>query len=230
MKGKLFTAVVTAMAALLAGGCGTSHQARTVEVGNAILVNPEILKRGAEDQALYRYVNPRFDVRKYTAVVIEPVLIAKEGDVGAAEKENYQKLANNAYVYLGEELQKEIRVVKEPEKDTLVLQMAIHDADASKPVRSFTSTVVPIGIAINVATYAATGKPSAVGEITAEFKVTDGATGELLLAALDRRVGSVSLRGVWDTWHGADEALKFWAKRAAFLICQQKGGKGCVVP
>ena len=44
--------------------------------------------------------------------------------------------------------------------------------------------------------YGASGKQSGVGEITGEFKVTDAMTGELLGAALDRRVGGKDVKGV----------------------------------
>ncbi len=230
MRIKLLTCTLPAIAALILGGCGASKQAREVEIKNTMLFKPEILRRGSPGQALYRYVNPRFDIRRYSAVLVEPVLIAKGGELSIQEKENYQKLANNAYLYLTEALQKEIRVVREPEKDTMVLQMAIRDIDESSRVRSITSTVLPIGLAINAAKYAVTGKPSAVGEITAEFRLADAETGELLLAALDRRVGGASVQGAWDTWYGADEALKFWARRAAYLLCQNRGGSGCVAP
>ena len=78
--------------------------------------------------------------------------------------------------------------------------------------------------------YAATGKQSGVGEITAELRATDAATGQLLFAALDRRVGGKSAEGIWDTWYNADSALQYWAKRSAYVICTQRGIPTCVKP
>ncbi len=227
---RIFHAVPWVVAALLLGGCGSSYQARSVDIKGAMLVNPALLERGTGDQALYRYVNPRFSVAKYTKIIIEPVLIAKEGELEPSERDNYQKLANNAYVYLRLELAKELQIVSKPEAGTLDLQMAIHDADSSKPVRNVLSSVTPFGIGVNAVTYGVTGKQSGVGEITAEFRGTDAVTGELLFAALDRRVGGKAMKGVWDTWYNADEALKYWAKRGAFLLCQQKGKQDCEEP
>ncbi|HEX9024653.1 MAG TPA: DUF3313 domain-containing protein [Geobacteraceae bacterium] len=201
-----------------------------MDIKGSMLVNPALLEKGSGDQALYRYVNPRFDVAKYSKIIIQPVFIAKEGELGPSERENYQKLANNAYVYLRMELAKELQIVNKPESDTLDLQMAIHDADSSKPVRNILSSVTPVGIGLNVVTFGVTGKQSGVGEITAEFRLTDAATGELLFAALDRRVGGKDIKGTWDTWHNADEALKYWAKRASFVLCQQKGKQDCEEP
>ena len=55
------------------------------------------------------------------------------------------------------------------------------------------STVLPVGLALSATKGLITGKPSFVGDAQAEAKITDGATGELLAAAIDRRVGSKNL-------------------------------------
>ena len=230
MKIKIVTSLLLLVALFMLSGCPASHQARTINPKSAVLVSPDILVEGTGDQALYRYVNPKFDIKKYSAIIIEPVLIAKDGETSASERENYQKLANNAYVYLVKEIEKELKVVKTSGKDTLNLQVAIRDADSSKPVRTITSSVTPIGAGLSVLKYAALGKPSGVGEITAEFRLTDDTTGELLAAALDRRVGGKTLQGVWDTWHNADDGLQAWAKRIGFLLCKQRNGTGCQAP
>ena len=88
----------------------------------------------------------------------------------------------------------------------------------------------PIGIGLSLVKYGATGKPSGVGEITGEIKITDAMTGELLGAALDKRVGGKSPQGIWDTWYNADSALQYWAKRVSYVFCTQRGDKDCVKP
>ena len=89
--------------ALVLGGCGVgSYQARSLDVNESPLVNPDILEKGADDQALYRYVNPKANFKQYNKIIIDPVLVNKDGELDKKELENYQKLANNAYVYLVE--------------------------------------------------------------------------------------------------------------------------------
>lgn len=215
---------------LLMGGCGASYQARSVDVQNATLFNPSILQKGGEDQALYRYVNPDAKLKQYDKAIIDPVLIVKEAQLDADELENYKKLANNAFVYLNDELKQDYRIVETPAEGTMRIQLAIVDADSSKPGRNVLSSVMPIGIGLNAVKYAATGKQSGVGEITAEFKVSDAMTGALLGAALDRRVGGKSPKGITDTWYNADEALKYWAKKVRYVMCTERGGTDCVKP
>ncbi|MGZ3648633.1 MAG: DUF3313 domain-containing protein, partial [Syntrophales bacterium] len=146
------------------------------------------------------------------------------------ELENYQKLANNAYVYLTQELEKDYRIVKAPEPGTLRVQMAIVDADPSKAVRNTLSTFVPVGMVLSLVKYAATGKQAGVGEITVEMKVTDASTGELLGAALDRRVGGKEVTKLWSSWNNANDALQYWAKKLRFVLCDMSGRANCEKP
>lgn len=226
-----FTEVIlTAGLALLIGGCSASQQSRSMEVKDSLLVNPAILEKGSGDEALYRYFNPKADVRSYSKIMVDPVIMSKDATIDAKTTEEYQKLVNNAYVFLTEELQKDYKLVQAPEPGTLRFQMALISAGSSAPGRTLLSTVMPVGLAISLVKYAATGTPMSVGDITVELKVTDAVTGELLFAGIDKRVGGINIQGAWDSWMTADDGLKYWAKRAAFVLCQKRGGTACVKP
>ena len=226
----IFAFVLFVSVALLLGGCAASYQARGMEVKETMLVNPAILTPGKGDQALYRYQKPDIKGRRYTKILVDPVLLGKSAELDAETLENYQKLANNGYIYLVEELRNDFQIVKSPEPETLRIQMAILDADPSSKVRNVMSSVIPLGIGISAIKGASTGKQTGVGEITAEFKITDAKTGELLGAAIDRRVGGKDVGGMFDSWYNADAALKYWAKRARFVLCTERGGANCVKP
>lgn len=223
--------VMVVAAALQLGSCGVgSYQARSVDLRESPLVNPDILVQGSDDTALYRYVNPKADVKQYTKVMIDPVLVYGYAGLDKDELENHQKLANNAFVYVTQELEKDYQIVKASESGTLRIKMAIVDADSAKPVRNTFSTLIPVGMGLSIVKYAATGKQVGVGEITMQMKITDASTGELLGAALDRRVGGKELSKLWSSWNNADDALKYWAKRLSFTLCEMRGGVKCVKP
>lgn len=223
-------ATVTAVS-LLVCACSSSYQARKVDVQETRLVNPELYQKGKGDQALYRYVSPSANMKQYDKVMVDQVIVTKDGELDKDELANYQALANNAYLYLVRELQNNgFRVVQSPEPGTARVQMAIVDADKSKPVRNTLSTFMPIGVAVSGMKYATTGKQSGVGEITTELKITDASTGELLGAALDRRVGGKELNKLWSGWANADAALQYWAKRLAYVMCDMRGAGNCVKP
>jgi hypothetical protein len=218
------------VATVMLTACGASYQARSMDAQESKLVDPTILQKGGDDQALYRYVNPAVKMSDYTKMIIDPVLIVKDAELDVKERENYQKLANNALVYLNRELGQDYQIVTSPEAGTMRIQFAIIDADSSKPVRNVLSSVSPIGIGMNLVTYGATGKQSGVGEISAEMKVTDAMTGMLIGAAIDKRVGGKNPEGIVDTWYNAYQALQYWAKQVRYVMCSKRGGSNCVKP
>lgn len=227
----IFAFALFMVVALLLGGCAGSYHARSLEVKETMLVNPAILKPGTGDQALYIYKNAdAAKGKRYTKMLVDPVLLRRSAELDAEKMENFQRLANNAFIYLVQELQNDFQIVKSPEPETLRFQLAILDADPSSRVRNVISSVVPIGIGISAIKGASTGKQAGVGEITAEFKVSDAMTGELLGAAIDRRVGGKSVEGMYDSWSNADDALKYWAKQARFVMCTEGRGVNCVKP
>jgi len=219
--------VLFALVAPLLVGCAPSLQARKVDLTKSVLVDPSILEKGTEGQPLYRYVKPNVDWKKYTQVVIDPVIVYQEAAMDAEMRENYQTLANNAFVFLTKELGKEVSVVTAPGPGTFRVQLAIVSAEKSGAVTNFMTTIVPVGMVLSAGKYAFTGKPLGVGEITVEMRITDASTGDLLAAALDKRVGGKQLRGVFTVWQDADSALQYWAELLRYRLCQFRGGADC---
>jgi hypothetical protein len=111
--------------------------------------------------------------------------LEKEG----APMEDIQRLANNFYLILQKELEKDYKMVNEPGPRTLKIQVALTDIEESWAAMDTVTSVIPIGMAVSAAKEFATGKPSFVGEVSAEVKATDARTGQLLAAGVDRRVG-----------------------------------------
>jgi hypothetical protein len=227
-KVSVYVAVSIVVASLF-GGCASSKQARSVE-GKGFLVDYSMLQKGKDDQALLRYQNPKANIAGYTKVMLDPVLIAKPAKATQEQMADLQKLATNFYVYLSTELGKDYTMVSTPEPGTLRVQAAITGAEKSNAVSNTLSSVLPIGIGVSLAKDFATGKPVGVGEATAEMKVTDASTGELLGAAVDRRVGGKNPDGIIDSWAGANSAMEYWAKRLSYVLCMERGSKECVKP
>lgn len=212
-------------------GCAGGHQARSVDLKpDAVLVNPDIYVKGGDGQMLHRYADTTVNINDYKNVIIDPVLIYKQDELDKGRLENFQKLANNAFVYLNQDLSTQLKIVKEPEPGTMRIQMAIIDVKRSAPVRMVLASATPIGLGLGAVKFAATGKQTGVGEVTAEVRATDAITGQLLAAGYDRRVGNKQLEGLYDTWSDADKAMQYWAKKAAYFICHLKGGKNCIQP
>jgi len=224
------SAVLIALVGMTAAGCAPSLQARKVDqdvLQTTVLVNPSILEKGKEGEALYRYQRPNVDWKQYTKIIMDPVIVYQEAALDAETRENYQTLANNAYAYFTKDLGKDFTLVTTPGPGTLRIQFAIVSAKKSAPVRNLLTTIVPVGMAISAVKYAATGEPMAVGEVTGEMRVTDSVTGELLGAALDKRVGGKQVRGVFTSWQDADSSLQYWAELTRYRLCIVRGALGC---
>lgn len=221
--------LVFAAVSLALAGCMTTKEARDVKK-SGFLFNPDILTKGEGDQILYRYKNPKVDLKPYNKVMIEPVKFMKPADAKPEELADLQKLANNFNQYLYAEISKDYKIVTLPEPGTLKIETAIIEADKSSPGMDFISTVLPIGLAVSIVKDFATGKPLNVGEISAEFKATDASTGELAAAGIDARVGGKSFSGMFSSWGDANSAMEYWAKKIRFALCMERGGTGCEAP
>lgn len=225
----LVNCLLCAVMAAALGGCMTTRQERSVEP-KGFLVDPAILSKGEDDQALYRYRNPAVDLKKYPKVILEPVKFYKPAQASPEELADLQQLANNFNQYLFRELAKDFFIMKEPEVGTLRIETAITEAGKSDPTMDFISTVLPIGLAVSVVKDFSTGKPASVGAISGELRITDAMTGELVAAAVDSRMGGKSLKGVFNSWSDADNAMEYWAMKLRYVLCREWGLKNCDKP
>jgi hypothetical protein len=221
---------VSIVVAALVAGCARTKQARGLEQEQGFIVDYSMLEKGGEDQALLRYQNPDADVNSYTKIMLDPVLISTPENASEQQMADFQRLATNFYVYLVRELEKDYMLVNAPEPGTMRIQAAVTGARKSGRVSNAVSSVMPIGIAVSVTKDFVTGKPTGVGEAATEMKITDAMTGELLGAAVDRRVGGKRIQGVVDTWYEADGAVEFWAKRLSYILCKERGDIDCEKP
>lgn len=209
--------------------CMKTRQARDVDA-KPVLVDRSLLKDGGDGEALKRYVNPKTDFKKYAKIIIDPVMVFKPKDATEKEITDLKNLSSNAHSYFVRELGKDYKIVKDAGPDVLKLQTAILDAETSNPFTDTVSSILPFGVAFSVVKDFATGKPTGVGEITGELKLSDSVTGEVVGAALDRRVGGKGMGGVFESWNDANAGMEFWAKRSRFALCEARKGTNCEKP
>ena len=225
--------VALTAAATLLGGCAASQQARDVEESGFLGKDYALLRAGEEGEALLRYVNPDAPWSTYDKIKLDPVTIWTGEDSAFEDfsKPDRQTLADTFYTVLVEELSKDFQMVDEPGPGVLHLQVAITDAQASNPTMDTISSVIPQALLLSQAKGLVTGKPGFVGEASAEFRGTDGETGELVGAAVDRRVGGKSITGApTDSWDDVRQAYRYWAEQFRYRLCTERGGAGCTPP
>jgi hypothetical protein len=224
MRALVFLAIM-----LMLAGCGTSRRADEVEP-QGFLGDYSMLTPGAEGQVVLRYVNTDADWAKYDKVLIDPVTVWGSGRDRDIPEADLQTAANFMHTELQRELGKDFELVSAPAPDTLRITAALTDAEPANQTMVVISNVVPLAMATSGAYEYVTGEPTWQGEAAAEAKITDAETGELLAAAVDRRMGGRSMASAETSWTDVNNILTYWAQLTRFRLCEQQGRAGCEVP
>lgn len=225
--------LLSALALLI--GCTTSQskQARTVEK-SGFLGDYSMLSPGGEGEALLFYENPEANWPSYNKIFLAPVAYYGGRDTypKGFTRADLQKLVNRFYYILYNDLAEDYQMVDEPAPDTLRIQVALTSVGESSQAADSVSTVAPV-IVNPIRNFAGSlsGETIFAGQASIEAKITDGLTGKLLYAAVDRRVGQRSTSGS-STRRTADveEIMWFWGDLARYRLCTLRGGEKCIRP
>ncbi len=209
-------------------GCGTTSQKRSVQT-SGFLNDYSQLKDGSGDQALKVYIDKSADFGSYTQIIIEPVsiVVTEDSEMAKVSAADRQKMADYFFAALNKELGAKYPIVSTPGPNTLKLRVALTEIKDSNVTMDTISTILPIGLAIDLIKYAATGTHLYVGDANAEIEVLDSATGKRLAAAVDGRSGD-KVTGEfdkWGDWTDTQDACDFWAQRIAQRLEELSAGK-----
>ena len=139
--------------------------------------------------------------------------------------EDQQKLTNYFHQAIQQQLSTKFQVVDQPGPSVMNVQVALEDASGAIPVLRSVSMVIPQARALATLKYAATGTYAFVGSAQAEAKVTDSVTGQVLAAAVDKRVGGGSIKSAaqWQ-WGDAENAMTAWAQQLTTRLSSWTSG------
>jgi hypothetical protein len=158
---------------------------------------------------------------KMTKIILDPIVMYRQPEHtgGGNSNENAQMLLNYFYnkLYLG--LSKHFEMVDKPGPGTMRWQVAITDYEQSWVALDMISTVVPQLRVVAELKGMATDKPTFVGGIQSEVKISDSETGKVVAAAIDRRVGGKTVGKGTDNWADVKNAMDFWALQADYRAC-----------
>lgn len=192
-------------------GCAQTEQAREVET-SGFLRDYSILQPGKEGEALLVYKNPQADFSIYHAVYVEPVIVLMSKN-SSVPGEELNRLAGDLRAKVIWKLKEDFLVVPKLVPGALRIELALTEAEPSDVGMDIVSTLIPPAGMVSGAKGLATGTKAFVGRASVEAKLTDGNTGTLLMAAVDRRVGGRSLEGSMDSWDDVHHAFEYWADK-----------------
>lgn len=217
--------------ALSLSACTRTKQARKVEEPEKSLIGIDysMLREGEKGEALRVYKSGD-DLSRYKSILLEPIMIAPPEGASEEDKADIKKLSDDAAAAIAKELSQDYTLVKDPGPDTLRVQVGFYDPDKRWVGVNAISSVMPIGMGLSMVKNASTGKPSAVGELTGEAKITDSTTGKLYGAGLDRRVANKYTKGAFSRWGDVEFAIEYWSKQLRYALCNARKGTNCVAP
>ena len=193
-----------------------------------------MLSPGGEGEALLFYENPEANWPAYNKIFLAPVAYygGRETYPKGFTRADLQKLVNRFYYILYNDLAEDYQMVAEPAPGTLRIQVALTSVGESSQTADSVSAVAPV-IVNPIRNFAGSlsGETIFVGQASIEAKITDGLTGKLLYAAVDRRVGQRSTSGS-STRRTADveEIMWYWGDLARYRLCTLRGGEECIRP
>jgi hypothetical protein len=204
-----------ALAAVL-GGCAVTQQAKVTDpnycpfLGHTVC--GQLVPTNDKKEADLRYINPNAQWTQYNKVLIEPVTFWA-GDTTQLSAADQKTLTNYFYQQLEQQLSTKFQVVDQPGPGVMTISVAILDATTATPALRSISVIEPHVRAVATLKYLATGTFPFIGSATAEAKITDSVTGQVLAAAVSKRVGGGSVKNV-DVWElgDAENAITYWAQ------------------
>ncbi|MGZ8152543.1 MAG: DUF3313 domain-containing protein, partial [Methylovulum sp.] len=143
---------------------------------------------GGKDQFALRYANPAVQWTSYSKILIEPVTFWG-GNTTAVPTSDQQMLVNYFSQQLKARIGEKMQIVDQPGPGVMKLTVAMTDAEAATPGLRSISMIVPQAHMLSNIKYRATGTFPFVGAAQVEAKITDSVSGEVLGAAVDRRIG-----------------------------------------
>lgn len=220
--------VASATVLTLTACAATTKQAPLPEiVESGFLTDYSLLAPGGDDQAQLLYRNPNADFSKYDKVIFDRVHVwrAQEDGLDDLEEAELQQLADDLYHAIRSRLEDDYTFVEEPEESAMEIHMALTDVKKSNVALDVFSTVAPPARLISELRGLSTGTQAFVGAAMIEIEIDDSDSGEILVAAIERRLGRKSLEGAFDSWGDVHAAFEFWAKRIDTRLGEARAGK-----
>jgi len=226
--------VLVASALFIFSGCVTSSQARHVKTSGFLGDSAPLLARSTEkDDALLVYHRAGTDWASYDRMVVDTVTIwsSAPSTLPPAELEDYRRVIDSFDHTLRSKLSTSYTIVEAPQPHALRLQVAIVDGAAAQAPLKVVKTVAPYASIADFLWTFATGKPAFTGEVSLEYMIRDAASGELLAAGADRRVGGNQLGAATFTrWGDVKNILTYWSELACYRLCLDRHSPDCIRP
>ena len=171
------------------------------------------LEKGPDGGPDLVYKKPGVNFSKYHKLMVDKVIFYLSDDTKAIQPDVMKELADAFEKELVKHLNDAYPMVNQPGPDVLRIRIAITDVESSNPGLGTVGAVLPVGMAVNLVSNAATGSSVNVGSASIEAEFLDSTTGEVLGKIVDHKSGSTydtaTLKGEWGH---TKKAFQEWAE------------------
>jgi Protein of unknown function (DUF3313) len=223
-----YTFLVVLFSTLFIAGC-VAKQARRVEQ-SGFLGDYSQFREAKENEALYVYVNPKANCRKYSKVIIDPVALwAKSEDSPLAEldEKDQKMLATRGWGTIYDAMRKaDFAIVSQPETDVMRVRAAVTEATKAKVMLANALAVAPYAWQAATLWGMGTGKWPFLGELASEMEIVDSLTGERLMAGVDKVSGTMgSNMDPRARWDDVRKGFDHWREKIGkrMVSCRETG-------
>lgn len=188
-------------------GCATKQSQKHVESG--FLEDYPTFSEGPEGVD-NRYLKPGVDFTKYNKIMMDEVVFFFKTDadykgIHPSQVQDVSEKFHLIYVKTFGDM-----LTDTPGPDVVRMRLAVTNIEPSNPVTSTITTVVPVGLAVNIVKRGATGEYTGIGSATAEVEFLDSLTNERVAVGIDTAPGGKLDIGKLSP---VESAFEYWAER-----------------
>ena len=171
----------------------------------------------------YAYRRPDANFAAYSRVIVPPTAIyaGPDAQFGKMSVTDQQALASYMHQEVSKVLGRRFQLVGQPGPGTLRAKLTLTGAEASTPVLSTVSHVLPVGLVVNAGAQATGGRGTFSGWVSYAVEIEDAQTGALLYAHVASR--SANALDITANFGGLD-AAKAGVRSAADQLGKELAG------
>ncbi len=173
------------------------------------------LEKAKEYMVEWAYINEKVDFKSYDKIILDYVVffVKEDAEYKGLQIDEMQQLAEAFHKAIIKALSDKYQFVSEPGPGVVRIRLALTNVQPIKPTLNFLTSIVPVGVALNVVKVGATGTSIGVGKTSMEAEIFDTQSMMRLAAAIDEDVGSKYTGYKGDSkWAHAEGTFETWAK------------------
>jgi Protein of unknown function (DUF3313) len=221
-KGTLSVVALLVASQMLVGCAATRGRRFTEPEKSGFLGDYSELKKNPEFPAALVYIKPGVQWSRYDSIDIESAGLWVSDSTKNISREDQQHLTDVLYSKMAKDLGDVFKLSNQPGPNTLVLRVALTQAQGAKVPLRVVSTVVPQLRLPTAVLGLGTDTAFTVGSATVEMEVLDSVTNQRLAAGVDNRAGTKVLfaKRTFQTWGDVEAACDRWASRIAYQLAR----------